>query len=180
MNLRNPTYICLDIPDPFREKVREIREAFCDRLTNFPIEITIAGSSGLGALSGDADWESVETKLLSVCSKTAPIVARFGGVVRFPGTDTFVLSLGDPMPFVSLHEQLKYAGLPFEPNAFPFFPHCSLRMSGDLSPADISRLFSLRIEGEFEIELLALQARDEKTGLVGRVWEHQLTGRPSG
>ena len=179
MNLRNPTYICLDIPDPFREKVREIRQTFCDRLLNFPVEITIAGSSGIGPISGDAEWESVETKLLSVCSKTAPIVARFGGVVRFPGTDTFVLSLGDPMPFVAIHESLKYAGLPFEPSHFPFFPHCSLRMSGQLSPADISRLFSLRIEGEFEIERLALQSRDAETGQVGRVWEHQLTGRPT-
>jgi len=179
MNLRNPTYICLDIPDPFHEKIREIREAFCDRLLHFPIEITIAGSSGVGPICGDAEWESVETKLLSVCSKTAPIVARFGGVVRFPGTDTFVLSLGDPMPFVGLHEALKFAGLPFEPNHFPFFPHCSLRMSGELSPEVISRLFSLRIEGEFEIEHLALQARDDATGQVGRVWQHQLTGRPT-
>ncbi len=178
MNLRNPTYICLDIPDPFREKVRAIREAFCDRLPNFPVEITIAGSSGIGAIASDADWESVETKLLSVCSKTAPVVTRFGGVVRFPGTDTFVLSLGDPVPFVSIHESLKFAGIPFEPTNFPFFPHCSLRMSGELSPEDISRLFSLRIEGEFEIQLLALQARDAN-GQVGRVWQHQLTGRPT-
>ncbi|HGG57475.1 MAG TPA: 2'-5' RNA ligase family protein [Nannocystis exedens] len=178
MNLRNPTYICLDIPDPFREKVREIREAFCDRLPNFPVEITIAGSSGVGAIASDADWESVETKLLSVCSKTAPVVARFGGVVRFPGTDTFVLSLGDPVPFVSIHESLKFAGIPFEPNNFPFFPHCSLRMSGELSPEDIRRLFTLRIEGEFEIQLLALQARDAN-GQVARVWQHQLTGRPT-
>ncbi|MCB9701860.1 MAG: hypothetical protein H6711_08210 [Myxococcales bacterium] len=178
MNLRNPTYICLDIPEPFRTKVREVREAFCDRLTNFPIEITIAGSSGIGAIAGDAEWATVETRLLAVCSKTAPIVARFGGVVRFPGTDTFVLSMGDPMPFVTIHERLKHSGIPFEPSNFPFFPHCSLRMSGELSPADISRLFSLRIEGEFEIDLLALQARDDATGRVGRVWEHRLTGRP--
>ncbi|MCA9659475.1 MAG: 2'-5' RNA ligase family protein [Myxococcales bacterium] len=178
MNLRNPTYVCLDIPDPYREKVREIRRTFCDRLTNFPVEITVAGSSGVGSISVDADWASVEPKLLSVCAKTAPIVARFGGVVRFPGTDTFVLSLGNPIPFQTIHERLKDSGIPFEPSPFPFFPHCSLRMSGELSPADISHLFSLRIEGEFEIEYLALQARDEATGLVGRVWQHRLTGRP--
>lgn len=176
MNLRNPTYVCLDIPEPVKSKVREIREAFCDRLVGFPIEITIAGSSGIGAISGDADWAVVEPKLIAVCGQTGPITARFGGVVRFPGTDTFVLSLGDPQPFVAVHDRLRHSGIPFEPSIYPFFPHCSLRMSGALSPEAISRLFSVRIDVEFEIERMALQARDD-AGRVGRVWEHHLSGR---
>lgn len=176
MNLRNPTYVCLDIPEPVKSKVREIREAFCDRLVSFPIEITIAGSSGLGAISGDADWASVEAKLIAVCGQTGPITARFGGVVRFPGTDTFVLSLHDPQPFVAVHDRLRHSGVPFEPSIYPFFPHCSLRMSGALAPEAVNRLFALRLEGEFEIELMALQARDD-AGRVGRVWQHRLTGR---
>lgn len=176
MNLHNPTYVCLDIPEPIKSRIRAIREQFCDRLTGFPIEITIAGSSGIGAISGHAEWATVEAKLIAVCGQTGPITARFGGVVRFPGTDTFVLSLGDPQPFVALHDRLRHSGIPFEPSIYPFFPHCSLRMSGALSADAINRIFAIRIEDEFEIQLMALQARDEG-GRVGRVWEHHLSGR---
>lgn len=177
MDLSNPTYVCLDIPEPAHSTIRQLRADLCERLSNFPIEITIAGSSGLGAITAGADWSVVETRLIALCAKTSPILTRFGGVVRFPGTDTFVLSVSDPTPFVDLHEGLKHAHIPFEPNPFPFFPHCSLRMSGPLDPAVISRLFSLRIEGEYELDRMTLQARDPG-GVVRRVWSHSLTGRP--
>lgn len=176
LDLQNPTYVCLEIPEPQRSAIRRLRDELCERLVAFPVEITIAGSSGLGAIAGSAEWATVESRLIAVCSHTPPIVTRFGGVVRFPGTDTFVLSVGDPTPFIDVHEALKHSGIAFEPNLYPFFPHCSLRMSGPLSPVDISRIFSLRVEGEFEISTMSLQARDA-SGTVSRVWSHALTGR---
>ena len=176
LDLHDPTYVCLDLPEPQRSQIRRIREEFCDRLVSFPVEITIAGSSGIGAIAAGAAWESVEAKLLAICAHTAPILTRFGGVVRFPRTDTFVLSVRDPMPFVALHEALKHSGIPFEASAYPFFPHCSLRMSGPLSPEAVNRLFALRFDDVFEIDRLTLQAR-APSGAVSRVWSHDLTGR---
>ncbi len=171
MDLKDATYVCLDIPEPFYSAVREIREAHCDRLDNFPIEMTVAGSSGVGAIRATQSWTDVKGRLIQLCEHTPQIQTEFAGVVRFPGTDTFVLSLRDPMPFQAFHEALQ-AAIEFEPSPFPFFPHCSLRMSGPLSEDDINELFRLRLEGEFTVDTLSLyQMRNSR---VVRVWEHPL------
>ncbi len=178
MDLGNSTYICLDIPEPHYSRVRDIREEHCDRLDNFPIEMTIAGSSGVGAIKSHHSWEEVERQLVEFCRHRPPIVTAFAGVVRFPGTDIFVLSMRDPGPFQAIHEALQHAGFEFEPSRFPFFPHVSLRMSGPLSEGDINELFRLRIKGEFTMDTLSLyQMRRRPNGeKVVRVWEHRLQG----
>lgn len=180
MDLGNSTYVCLDIPEPYYSRVREIRETYCDRLDNFPIEMTIAGSSGVGAIKSEQTWAEIEARLVEFCQRSAPIFTAFAGVVRFPGTDIFVLSMRDPGPYQAIHESLQHAGIEFEESRFPFFPHLSLRMSGPLSGDAINTLFSLRIEGEFTVDTLSLYQMRTVDGeqRVVRVWEHPLEGRP--
>ncbi|MCA9689844.1 MAG: hypothetical protein KC636_09555 [Myxococcales bacterium] len=178
MDLGNSTYVCLDIPEPHYSRVRELRETYCNRLDNFPVEMTIAGSSGVGAIKAHHRWEEVEARLVEFCRKTPPILTEFAGVVRFPGTDIFVLSMRDPTPFQEFHEALQHIGVEFEPSSFPFFPHLSLRMSGPLREQDINVLFSLRIEGTFTMDTLSLyqMRRGDGADKVVRVWEHRLEG----
>jgi 2'-5' RNA ligase len=178
MDLGNSTYICLDIPEPYYSRVREIREAHCNRLDTFPIEMTIAGSSGVGAIKSHHEWNDVQAKLVEFSRTWPPIVTQFAGVVRFPGTDIFVLSMQDPAPFQTIHEALQRTGFEFDDSRFPFFPHVSLRMSGELSEADINDLFSLRIAGEFAMDTLSLyqMRRVGDEDKIVRVWEHRLEG----
>lgn len=174
MNLGVPTYICLDVPEPQASAIAAVRRR-CLRLRDFPVEITVAGSSGIGAIRAQLEWPEVERKLRAFCARTAPISAEFGGVVRFPDTDIFSLAMGDPMPFEALHDALKQSGVRFEDNRFPFFPHCTLRMEGPLGEADVSALFALRVPGRFTLPTLALYQRSGD-GPIRAVWRCALTG----
>jgi len=175
MNLANPTYICLDVPEPQASQVLELRERYCERLGRFPVELTIAGSSGIGAIRPQLDPRDVEARLCKVCQETAPISAQFGAVVRFPDTDIFCLSLADPMPFEAIHDALKQAGVRFEPSRFPFFPHCTLRMAGPLAPGAVNELFAVRLPGSFTLASMSLYQR-EPDDTIRKVWAQPLAG----
>lgn len=175
MNLAHPTYICLDVPEPQASQVLELRERYCERLGRFPVELTIAGSSGIGAIRPQLDPGDVEARLRKVCQETAPISAQFGAVVRFPETDIFCLSLADPMPFEAIHDALKQAGVRFEPSRFPFFPHCTLRMAGPLAPGAVNELFVVRLPGSFTLASMSLYQR-EPDDTIRKVWARPLTG----
>lgn len=175
MNLAIPTYICLDVPEPHASQIAAVRRRHCERLRDFPVEITVAGSSGIGAIRPQLHWPEVERHLQAFCAVTRPIVTEFGGVVRFPDTDIFSLAMGDPMPFEALHAALKQSGVRFEDSQFPFFPHCTLRMQGPLTEADVSSLFALRLPGKFVLPTLSLYQR---VGLapIRSVWSCRLAG----
>ncbi len=175
MDLSQPTYICLDVPEPQAGQVLAVRQRHCERLGRFPVELTIAGSSGIGAIRPQLQWSAVEADLQRLCANTAPIAAEFGSVVRFPSTDIFCLSLADPIPFEAIHAALKQSGVRFEPSQFPFFPHCTLRMMGPLGDAAISELFSLRVPGAFHLDRLSLYQRAPDDS-VRKVWSAQLAG----
>lgn len=176
MNLVLPTYICLDLPQPQASEVMALRRQHCERLKDFPPEITITGSSGVGAILPQLYWDRVEPQLEAIARESPPIRASLGGMVRFPDTDIFCLSMRDPMPFMALHERLKHSGIAFEPSQFPFFPHCTIRMAGPLTEAETSALFSLTVPGEFVIAELALYQRESDDKIV-RVWSRPLAGR---
>lgn len=175
MNLAHPTYICLDVPEPQASQVMAVRQRHCERLHSFPVELTITGSSGVGAIRSQLDADDVEARLRKFCSETPAIEAQFGGVVRFPGTDIFCLSLADPMPFEAMHDGLKHTGVRFEPSRFPFFPHCTLRMAGPLSAADVSELFALRLPGSFTLSTMTLYQRTPDDE-IRKVWSAPLAG----
>ena len=175
MNLVHPTYICLDVPEPHASQVLAVRERHCERLRGFPVELTIAGSSGMGAIRAQLDADEVADKLAKFCRETAPIPAEFGAVVRFPETDIFCLSMADPMPFEALQDGLRATGLRFEDSRFPFFPHCTLRMAGPLDQAAISELFALRLPGRFMLATMSLYQR-EPDDTIRKVWSAPFTG----
>lgn len=176
MDFSYPTYVCLDIPEPQRAQIQAIRHQYCARLHRFPVEITIAGSSGVGSVSAGQEASDVKAKLTKFCQQTKPFLTGFAGVVRFPNTDIFVLSMNDPLPFQNIHDNLRHGGIRFESNEFPFFPHCSLRMAGPLDEESIRFLFNFRIPGQFLVDTLSLYQMLPGEQLQ-RAWECRL-GEP--
>ncbi len=175
MNLAYPTYICLDVPEPQAGVVLAVRERHCERLRGFPVEVTMAGSSGIGAIRAQLDWADVEARLTEFCAATRPIEAEFGAVVRFPDTDIFCLSMADPIPFEAVHDALKNTRVRFEPSRFPFFPHCTLRMLGPLGPSAVSELFALRVPGRFVMDRMSLYQRMPDDS-IRKAWSAKLAG----
>lgn len=174
-SLVDPTYICMDVPEPQYSRVMAVRQRHCERLPNIPVELTVAGSSGVGAIRAQLDPGDVVARLARFCAVTPPITAEFGAVVRFPATDIFVFSMADPIPFEALHDGLKQTGVRFEPSRFPFFPHCTLRMAGPLTDAAVSELFALRMPGTFTLATLSLYQRTPDDA-IHKVWTGRLSG----
>ena len=56
MDFKHDSYIVLDIPSPVKEKIYEIRNYHKDTLrASLPVEITVAGSSGVGVIEPGQD-----------------------------------------------------------------------------------------------------------------------------
>jgi len=94
------TYVVLDVPEPFASAVMAVRKRHRDEFrSSLPIEITVAGSNGVGELEAAQPSEDVFALLAGIAAKTKPIEASFGPVDRFPGTEIFFLTLEDERPF---------------------------------------------------------------------------------
>jgi 2'-5' RNA ligase len=151
------TYVVLDVPSPFAEQVMAIRERCLDWFrASFPVEITVAGSGGVGVIDPQQDWREAFITLNAIAAETPPIIASFGSAHRFPNTNTFVLTLRDEGPFRKLHERIATSGLKFRPSPFPFTPHCTLCTRSDITESQAAELLTLHIPGEFTINAMSV------------------------
>jgi len=153
------TYICLDIPEPQAQWILDIRRQQKDEFrAALPAEITIAGSSGIGVIKADQEPERVFSIIEQIAAQTAPIRTCFRSVIRFPRTDIFVLTLEDEIPFHTLHQRFVTSAISFEPDRFPFQPHCTLRSRSPVSLEEAAQLLSLVPSslGSFTLDTLSV------------------------
>jgi 2'-5' RNA ligase len=157
LTLPDYLYVVLDVPSPFDERIAEIRARHRDIFRmSLPAEITVAGSGGIGFLAPDQEPADVSVTLNRIAASTSPIRARFGPVQRFPGSDTFYLSLVDETPFRKLQQRIARSGLRFQPTPFEFVPHCTLRTRTPVSPDEAADLLQVRIDGEFLLDTMTV------------------------
>ena len=150
-------YFVLNIPAPFSERVMKARRSIKDNFfTSLPVEVTIAGSTGVGILDSSQNLPDAYRLLDGVAENTAPIEAAFGPVVRFPGTDIFALTFQDEAPFRKLHERVVKSGIRFRESPHAFQPHCTLRSGSPVSKADERALLGLQIPGRFLLEAISI------------------------
>ncbi len=163
MTMPRNTYVVLDIPSPFAERVLAIREQQRDPLRfSLPAETTVSGSSGTGPIAADEDAAHVVAVLDRIAAETAPIRASFGPIRRFPNSDVFYVSFVDEGPLRALHARIAVSGLRFQPTPFPFGPHCTLRTRSPISDAEVESLLVARITGEFVLDSLSLYDLPER------------------
>lgn len=162
--LGSETYLVLDLAGPGAGEVRRVRHAYgYDFYGALPVEITVAGSSGLGPLAPDQDARKVFSTLDRIAAETPVITGRFGPVLRFPDTDIFVLTMEDPEPFIDLHQRISESAVQFLPSPFPFTPHCTLRgqVVGTASSTEAEQLLAVGIDEPFHCEMLSTYTIDE-------------------
>jgi 2'-5' RNA ligase len=157
MNFNLPTYVVLDVPEPIASEVKTLRARYDPIGVRFPIEITVAGTGGVGPLHEEQDADAALRRLSEVAQTLVPFSARFERVGRFPGTDIFYLVPADPAPFRAAHEAVANCGVKFRPVPFPYTPHCSIRLTGGVSPEHEAELNSLIVPAdEFHLERLSV------------------------
>ena len=161
MDFSAPTYVILPVQSPIADQILRIRERYGHPLA-YPVEVTVAGSSGVGTLEPDQDPEAVVQVLERIAASTRAFQTEFGKVRRFPGTNIFWLSLKDEAPFRELHQRLKESQIRFQPSPFPFQPHCTLQVR-QRSEQEATELLRLRVPGSvvFDEIALASEVRNE-------------------
>jgi 2'-5' RNA ligase len=144
------TYIVLDMPPAqWTRRVTALRKRYDPGRTNMPVEITIIGSSGVGALENEQDANNTFNIIDELASRTDPITFRFAKIARFPGANLFYYEPADPAPFVILQEAIIATGLRFKPSPYPFTPHCTIvDLHEDRSERSKNELINLLIPSE--------------------------------
>ncbi|UJF35997.1 2'-5' RNA ligase family protein [Paenibacillus hexagrammi] len=163
------THIVLEMPSHITKQIISIRKQQKDDFrASLPVEITLAGSSGVGVLEPKQDSDKVFSKLHSIALRTAPIKAAFGKVLRFPNTDIFAFTIKDEGPFHRLHEQIADSGIFFLRSPYPYTPHCTLRSRSLVTEIEANELFGLQIPDEFVLDTMSVLSlyQDSSTGEI--------------
>src|SRR4029077_18839394 len=127
------SYIVAEIPEPVRSQVQALRNSLNTLTAKLPVEITLAGASGVGPIPAGTDLSLIQRHLDRTLSDISSFRARFSAIRAFPNTSIFYLEPFDRSPFDHLHHQLRASGIPFSENRWPYNPHCTLRGGKPLS-----------------------------------------------
>jgi 2'-5' RNA ligase len=172
---RLPTFIVLEIPSPISGAIQAIRDSLATPTARLPVEITVAGSSGVGPILPGADKNETETLLKSVLPKLKPFPARFHEIRRFPNTNIFYLAPHDRQTFDQIHATLKTSGIKFAASPWPYNPHCTLRGGPLNDNASADQILSLSFpKQDFIINTLSIYEFDPRTVICHSSFQAKL------
>jgi len=140
MKTRHPCYIVAELPEPIRSEVQAIRDDFASITATLPVEITLAGSSGLGPIPAGTDLSLIVAQVDAVFSAVCPFKVAFSRIASFPNTSIVYLTPLERTRFDELHDLLRHSEIPFSPSRFPYNPHCTLRAGSALPPEEVDQL----------------------------------------
>ncbi len=161
--------IILEIPEPLAGEVRSVQDRYAyGQGAPLPVHITLAGSNGLGELELHDGAGAILPILDAIARASAPVAASFGPTLRFPGTDTFALTLMDENPVAAVHRAIAESGLRFGPTPFPFKPHCTLTSGTRRTDDEVADLLATRIRGTFVLDVLSVYAMSPPMPLLHR------------
>ena len=160
----HPSFIVAEIPEPVRSQVQAMRDSLNTLTAKLPVEITLAGSSGVGPIPPGTDLSLVQHHLEQILPHFSPFRARFAAIRSFPNTAIYFLEPFDRAPFDQLHQALRDSGIPFSANQWPYNPHCTLRGGKPLDAAAASELASRPFpQEEFCINTISVYQLEPRT-----------------
>ena len=128
--------LVFDLPEePWAAEIRRLRVAHDQARSRFPVEITVAGSSGLGWFSADQAHDLIAERVRSITRDVASFTSFFSGVEHFPDSDLYYLAVQDEAPFHAFQRALAASPLRFEPTPFRYKPHCTIAALSSGAPA---------------------------------------------
>lgn len=148
--------IVLELPEPVAGQIGRVQRRFgYAQDSQLPVHVTLAGSNGLGEVQLEDESVAALSVLDVIGKATAPITASFGGAIRFPGTDTFALTLVDDGRTIALHRMIAESGLSFGAMPFPFTPHCTLTSGMPRTTEETEELLATLVPGTFVLDSLS-------------------------
>ena len=161
---RLPAYVVLEIPSPVSGVIQSMRDSLNTLTARLPVEITVAGSSGVGPIPIGTDRKQTEDCLEAMLSSWKPFRVRFQEIRRFPNTDIFYLAPKEREPFDRIHQALISSGIPFGSNPWPYNPHCTLRAGPLTDAVTAENIFRIAFpKQDFVIDTLAIYELDSRS-----------------
>jgi 2'-5' RNA ligase len=159
--IEHNSFIVAEIPDPVRSQIQALRDMLSTLTARLPVEITLAGSSGVGPIPVGTDLSLVERRLDLSLSGIAPFRTHFSSIRTFPNTSIFYLEPFDRAPFEHIHQKLRLSGIPFSGIQWPYNPHCTLRGGAPLSAEAAAELLGRSFpKEEFWINMVSVYHLD--------------------
>ena len=126
MRINKPTYLIAELKGDVVPLVCNMRKRFNPAQIMWPVDITIAGSSGIGTIKEGQDIKEIVACLEPIISKNKFSAINFISISRFTGTGIYHL-VPERELFDKLHTAVSASGVLFNENKWPYNPHCSLR-----------------------------------------------------
>ena len=137
------------------ERLHALQRKYDPKLARaFPPHVTLAGSSGLGAVHAGTPAAEVKAALARVAAESEPLRLPLGTPHRFMQSDVVSFPLDPHGPLRELHDRLARSGLKFEQAKFTFTPHVTISFYPELTRERAKELLALRVEGEIVIDRL--------------------------
>jgi hypothetical protein len=76
--------VVTEIPVPVCSQVQALRDSLNTLTAKLPVEITLAGSSGVGPIPVGTDLSLIKRHLDRILSNVSPFRARFSAIRTFP------------------------------------------------------------------------------------------------
>ena len=150
-------FILAELPGAAGAQVLAVQQQFDPKLARLtPPHVTLAGSSGVGAIPTDTPIDRIREALEPIARTTAPMELPFLLPHRFMQTEIISLPLDPHGPLRTLHERIARSGLPFRQARFLFSPHCTLSFYPTLTPKSERELLAVRVTEPARIEKLQI------------------------
>jgi 2'-5' RNA ligase len=157
-------FVVADIPEPYKTKIQVIRDQLKTVTAKFPVEITLAGSSGVGPIPEGTDIGLIRDEIERVASLTTAFKMEFAEISHFPDTGVFFIPPKNRRPFDLLHASLVSSKIPFTKSPFAYNPHCTLRVGPKVEASESERIYSITVpRGEMLLDSISAYAVDGKT-----------------
>ena len=137
------------------ERLHALQKKYDPKLARaFPPHVTLAGSSGLGAVHAGTPAAEVRAALERVVTESAPLRLALGAPHRFMQSNVVSFPLDPHGPIRELHDRLARSGLRFEQAKFTFTPHVTISFYPELTRERAKELLALRVDEEIVIDRL--------------------------
>ena len=124
-------YISLDVPQPLAASVAAMRRLVDPDFAHLPVEIALAGSSGIGVIASD-NMSAIIAAVERISRSFFPVTTRFIRCAWLSDLRVYALEVEPVTPLLALHEAVRASGLSFAVGVPPtFHPHCAIRWTPD-------------------------------------------------
>jgi len=144
--MKSGIIVIAPLEPPLRERILDLQRRFDPKLAAVQTpHLTVAGSSGMGAISTKTTPDELRTVLEPIVRTTPPMSLRFEAPMRFMQTNVVVLPLDPHGVIRELHDRIKASGLLYEHPRFTFTPHVTLSFFPEPTPENLRAMMAVRI-----------------------------------